>query len=418
MLRDKLTRPSSRRELTVPEFLIGKGGFCKVYKLSGDCNIVEKRLYKKDENSKRRFIAEIDNINKVEHENIIKIIDHDKELYRYTMRHYEYNYKTYLLKEKDKGLFPLKVFQQICNALTFLHDNNIIHRDLKPENILIDELEEIVVISDFGLSKDLSNDFHLTKYGMGDDRFSAKELIKGEVTDDIRLDIYSLGELVNYTVEILGLEIDRELSRIIKKATHDNIENRDKRVDDFLQAILQSEMLGRNQVSKNMFIAIDYINRIEEVDQELFWQTIIIQLHEAEDAEFERAIRKILSSRIVTDYFNREDSQTFFEYICGYCEMLRGRNDIYINEKNKEDQNILVSELFLLATEHKLCEELVAEVWSTLIYMSYQAKLQGSYYILHTIKGSFNKLDCHIKKLVRDKLKNDVVCFYDKNFLY
>ena len=334
------------------------------------------------------------------------------------MRHYEYNYKTYLLKEKDKGLFPLKVFQQICNALTFLHDNNIIHRDLKPENILIDELEEIVVISDFGLSKDLSNDFHLTKYGMGDDRFSAKELIKGEVTDDIRLDIYSLGELVNYTVEILGLEIDRELSRIIKKATHDNIENRYKRVDDFLQAILQSEMLGRNQVSKNMFIAIDYINRIEEVDQELFWQTIIIQLHEAEDAEFERAIRKILSSRIVTDYFNREDSQTFFEYICGYCEMLRGRNDIYINEKNKEDQNILVSELFLLATEHKLCEELVAEVWSTLIYMSYQAKLQGSYYILHTIKGSFNKLDCHIKKLVRDKLKNDVVCFYDKNFLY
>ena len=176
-------------------------------------------------------------------------------------------------------------------------------------------------------------------------------------------------------------------------------------------------MLGRNQVSKNIFIAIDYINRMEEIDQELFWQTIIIQLHEAEDAEFERAIRKILSSRIVTDYFNREDPQTFFEYICAYCEMLRGRNDIYINEKNKEDQNILVSELFLLATEHKLCDELVAEVWSTLIYMSYQAKLQGSYYILHTIKGSFNKLDCHIKSLVRDKLEKDVVCFYDKNLL-
>jgi len=121
----------------------------------------------------------------------------------------------------------------------------------------------------------------------------------------------------------------KQLSKIIEKATHDNIENRFKRVDDFLQAILKSEMLGRNQVSKNIFIAIDYINRMEEIDQELFWQTIIIQLHEAEDAEFERAIRKILSSRIVTDYFNREDPQTFFEYICAYCEMLRGRNDIY-----------------------------------------------------------------------------------------
>ncbi|MCY7087360.1 protein kinase domain-containing protein [Streptococcus oralis] len=417
MLRDKLTRPSSRREPTVPDLLIGRGGFCKVYKLSGDCDIVEKRLYKKDENSKRRFIAEIDNINKIDHESVIKIIEYDKDAYRYTMHYYEYNYKTYLLKEKDKGLFPLKVFQQICNAIIFLHNNNIIHRDLKPENILIEETGEIVVVSDFGLSKDLSNDIHRTKYGMGDDRFSAKELIKGEVTDDIRLDIYSLGELVNYTVEILELEIDKELSKIIEKATHDNIENRFKRVDDFLQAILKSEMLGRNQVSKNIFIAIDYINRMEEIDQELFWQTIIIQLHEAEDAEFERAIRKILSSRIVTDYFNREDPQTFFEYICAYCEMLRGRNDIYINEKNKEDQNILVSELFLLATEHKLCDELVAEVWSTLIYMSYQAKLQGSYYILHTIKGSFNKLDCHIKSLVRDKLEKDVVYFYDKNLL-
>jgi len=49
MLRDKLTRPSSRREPTVPDLLIGRGGFCKVYKLSGDCDIVEKRLYKKDE---------------------------------------------------------------------------------------------------------------------------------------------------------------------------------------------------------------------------------------------------------------------------------------------------------------------------------------------------------------------------------
>ncbi|CVX85898.1 Uncharacterised protein [Streptococcus pneumoniae] len=74
---------------------------------------------------------------------------------------------------------------------------------------------------------------------MGDDRFSAKELIKGEVTDDIRLDIYSLGELVNYTVEILELEIDKELSKIIEKATHDNIENRFKRVDDFLDELLK-----------------------------------------------------------------------------------------------------------------------------------------------------------------------------------
>ncbi|HEV7738336.1 MAG TPA: protein kinase, partial [Chlamydiales bacterium] len=43
---------------------------------------------------------------------------------------------------------------QVCEGLTFLHENDIVHRDLKPENLLvIRELPLTVKISDFGLSR-------------------------------------------------------------------------------------------------------------------------------------------------------------------------------------------------------------------------------------------------------------------------
>jgi 5'-AMP-activated protein kinase catalytic alpha subunit len=43
------------------------------------------------------------------------------------------------------------LFQQIIEAVDYLHRNKVAHRDLKPENILIDHDKQLKVI-DFGLS--------------------------------------------------------------------------------------------------------------------------------------------------------------------------------------------------------------------------------------------------------------------------
>ena len=57
--------------------------------------------------------------------------------------------------ELDESLAK-KYFQQLANAIDYLHSRQICHRDLKLENILIcceDKNNPIIKISDLGLSK-------------------------------------------------------------------------------------------------------------------------------------------------------------------------------------------------------------------------------------------------------------------------
>lgn len=44
-----------------------------------------------------------------------------------------------------------RLFQQILNAVEYMHRLGIVHRDLKPENLLLDANRNIKVV-DFGLS--------------------------------------------------------------------------------------------------------------------------------------------------------------------------------------------------------------------------------------------------------------------------
>ena len=61
----------------------------------------------------------------------------------------------------DKKQFSVRVSRfyiaQVILALEHLHSKNIIYRDLKLENILVHD-DGYIIISDFGLSKILSNE--------------------------------------------------------------------------------------------------------------------------------------------------------------------------------------------------------------------------------------------------------------------
>lgn len=79
-----------------------------------------------------------------------------------------------LSEEKAK-----KYFRHLILALDYLHNTvGIIHRDIKPENLLVSE-DDILKVSDFGISKIMEGDDDLLENSAGTKLYLAPETWKG-----------------------------------------------------------------------------------------------------------------------------------------------------------------------------------------------------------------------------------------------
>lgn len=89
----------------------------------------------------------------------------------------------------------LRLFEQVCAAVQFAHQNLIVHRDLKPSNILVTE-EGQVKLLDFGIAKLLDDDAEegMTRTGMHlmTPDYAAPEQVRGEPVTTAT-DVYALG---------------------------------------------------------------------------------------------------------------------------------------------------------------------------------------------------------------------------------
>ena len=93
----------------------------------------------------------------------------------------------------------LRLFKQVCEAVSHGHDRSIVHRDLKPGNILVDAAGNPKVI-DFGVARSTDSDLALeairtdTGQMIGTVQFMAPEQF-GPNPDDLnsRTDVYALG---------------------------------------------------------------------------------------------------------------------------------------------------------------------------------------------------------------------------------
>jgi len=83
------------------------------------------------------------------------------------------------------------IIRQILEAVAYMHSNGIAHRDLKPENLLVTgENQDVIKISDFGLSKDFGNENLKTSCGTPD--YVAPEVLRG-TNYDHSVDVWSIG---------------------------------------------------------------------------------------------------------------------------------------------------------------------------------------------------------------------------------
>ena len=125
------------------------------------------------------------------------------------------------IAENPAMVLRKRVFDQILEAVAYIHRKGIIHNDLKPANILITRIDNAVKIIDFGLSDD---DAHYLAKTLGCTAdYASPELLRQEKID-CRSDIYSLGKIMK---AIFGKRLGRISSKACRTEAserHDNAE--------------------------------------------------------------------------------------------------------------------------------------------------------------------------------------------------
>ena len=187
---------------------IGRGGMGAVYLASRADNEFEKKVAVKlikrgcdtDEVIKR-FRYERQILATLEHANITRLIDGgatDDGLPYLVMDYVEGLPLNQYCDENELSINKrLKLFLQICSAVTYAHRNLIIHRDLKPSNILV-TTEGTPKLLDFGIAKLTATNAAqtlektLTNFQAMTLEYASPEQVGGE-TVTTASDIYSLG---------------------------------------------------------------------------------------------------------------------------------------------------------------------------------------------------------------------------------
>jgi len=102
----------------------------------------------------------------------------------------------------------LHLFAQIVLSLQHLHSRQVLHRDLKTQNILLNRTRTVCKLSDFGISKILSNTKSKATTVLGTPSYMSPEICEGQPYNQ-KSDIWSLG-CVLYELATLKRAFDAE----------------------------------------------------------------------------------------------------------------------------------------------------------------------------------------------------------------
>ena len=149
------------------EYIIGRGGFSKVWKVKlkkNGKNYALKEMFKVkiiDKKSEKNVMAERDFLSKLRHPFIINIICSFQDYENlYLLLDYlpggDLRYHFNLVNKFTET--DIKFFiSNIILSLEYIHSNNIIHRDIKPENLVFDN-KGYLCLTDFGVAKIINNE--------------------------------------------------------------------------------------------------------------------------------------------------------------------------------------------------------------------------------------------------------------------
>jgi serine/threonine protein kinase len=184
------------------EELVGKGGMSSVYRARD--SLLERTVaikilhehYSRDADYVERFRREARIAARVQHPNIVTVIDRgEADGRQFIVFEYVDGENLKQLVERE-GRLPvrtaLELGIEIGRALAFAHENGLVHRDVKPQNVLLGNGD--VKVTDFGIARSVDVKSGLTETGtvLGTSDYIAPEQASGRPVDALS-DVYSLG---------------------------------------------------------------------------------------------------------------------------------------------------------------------------------------------------------------------------------
>lgn len=146
-------------------YVIGEGGYGKVYKCSLDHTPVAVKVVSPDAvNKEDEFLKEVEVLSQIRHPHVVLLLGACPEI---NCLVYEYlengSLEDYIYHQNGKPALPwfvrFRIIFEVACGLAFLHNSKpepIVHRDLKPGNILLDR-NYVSKIGDVGLAKLISD---------------------------------------------------------------------------------------------------------------------------------------------------------------------------------------------------------------------------------------------------------------------
>ena len=187
--------------------LIGNGGMGSVYLAERADGEVEQRVAVKllrygmdDPAFHRQFLQERQILATLNHPAIARLLDagHTADGQPYLVMEYIDGVSIDAYSEKLDLQHKLRLFRQVCDAVSYAHRNLIVHRDLKPSNILIDQNGQPKLL-DFGIAKIIDAGQHqehtATSLRALTPSYASPEQIRGDFITTSS-DVYSLGVLL------------------------------------------------------------------------------------------------------------------------------------------------------------------------------------------------------------------------------
>ncbi len=264
---------------------IGQGGIAEIYKaiqMNLNREVAVKVLSSRmssDPEIVRRFDRESITIAKLNHANIVHVIDRGFEHGRYyfVMEYVEGTSFKEIIYSADVPLATrLEIIISTLKGLEYAHKNGVIHRDVKPANILVD-LNGNAKVADFGIAHLASTpavDATSSDIIMGTMAYMSPEQKLSSANVDCTTDIYAVGVMLYETLigekplgnfklpSQIDSKIPRSFDNIIERCLAPKAKDRYQTAVEVKDALLE---IVSNQTQKDSDHSITSVSGMEAI---------------------------------------------------------------------------------------------------------------------------------------------------------